>query len=181
MVLSKGYDMFSYFRKSMEQKELYFQIDKTLKLEEDEKVAGIYALYKDNICLYVGQSKNIASRIATHLSGKYKTIDRIEIYRDYDEKENLVISEKWLIQKLKPIENILADYTEKICEDDLICQFCDFLQEEIDLKKLIDYIIINDRGQLLITYDMHIDFSSNSNLADYVSNIILRAKESNAR
>ena len=58
------------------QKVLYFKLNNTFNLQVDSelnhKFSGIYAIFKDDICLYVGQSSNLASRIATHLKGKYK-------------------------------------------------------------------------------------------------------------
>ena len=47
------------------------------------KTIGVYTIYNDDICVYVGQSKNIASRLATHLSGRYKKATKIK-YKSFD-------------------------------------------------------------------------------------------------
>ncbi|WP_249322069.1 GIY-YIG nuclease family protein [Campylobacter sp. RM16191] len=111
----------------LEQRALYFKLNNIFNLEtQSEKnvaIAGIYAIYKDDICLYVGQSKNLASRVATHLKGKYATASEIFIWNienigfsDFSERstaaQNAILNnvEKWLISQLKPIENILADF-----------------------------------------------------------------------
>ena len=69
--------MFSYFTKSKKQKDLFFQLDYEFKKIDENRLSGIYAIYKDDVCLYVGQSKNLSSRLATHLSGKYKLCSKI--------------------------------------------------------------------------------------------------------
>lgn len=86
------------------------------------KMAGIYAIYKDDLCLYVGQSKNLASRIATHLCGKYQTCTNIYAWKIEDigfsdyrtyikeiQQQILDKSEKYLMSILKPIENLDID------------------------------------------------------------------------
>lgn len=110
------------------QKSLYFKLNNVLNLwnesEENVKITGIYAIYKDDICVYVGQSKNIASRLATHIKGKYSVATNIFIFdikdigfSDYeDRKPESKVSilnncENWFISKLKPIENIIANMT----------------------------------------------------------------------
>ena len=86
---------------------------------------------KNDICLYVGQSKNLSSRLATHLCGRYESIDKVLIYQDFDSEgeENddiLNYSEKFAIKHFKPIENILADFTDEIDINSTITQFYDF-------------------------------------------------------
>ncbi len=102
---------------------LYFKIHNVLNLEKNSnqniKIAGIYTIFKNDICLYVGQSKNIASRLATHLKGKYKTADEIYFwdicelgFDDFHERNSiskksiLDNAEKYLMSLLKPIDNI---------------------------------------------------------------------------
>lgn len=124
--------MFCCIDRKDEQKELYFDLDRVFKISYEHKISGIYVLYKDNICLYVGQSKNIASRIATHLSGKYKNIDKILVFNDdehYDDEDNVDVldySEKFAFKIFKPIENLLVDFTEDIDTNCIIRKFYDF-------------------------------------------------------
>lgn len=112
--------------KEFEQKVLYFKLNNSINMNTDVelsyKMSGIYAIYKDDLCLYVGQSSNLASRVATHLSGKYQTATHIYAwkiedigfpdYRTYikEIKEQILDkSEKYLMSILKPIENIDID------------------------------------------------------------------------
>ena len=113
--------MFSCVKRPEDQKEVYFTINKLFSLDSSEsKVRGIYVIFKDDICLYVGQSKNVASRLATHLSGKYQNADTVLIFVDEEDEDNLIPSEKYAIKLFKPIENVLADFSEIIDIKDLI-------------------------------------------------------------
>jgi len=149
--------MFSFFHKNKEQKELFFQLDREFKKTYDKKIAGVYAIYKSDICLYVGQSKNIASRIATHLNGKYKICSKILIFTIEDESDDLIPLEKFLIQKLTPIENVLADFTEKI-EESEIAEGCISYEIErakhyeidFNIDNAAEFTIINDKYALLL-------------------------------
>lgn len=110
---------------NISQKDLYFKLNSLFSIEKQksETLVGIYAIYQNNICLYVGQSTNLASRIATHISGKYKESDYIYIidireigFDDFEERNKesqkaiLDNCEKYFIALLKPIENIIADF-----------------------------------------------------------------------
>jgi hypothetical protein len=150
--------MFSYIHKKREQKELFFQLDTEFKKNNDEKTAGIYVIYKDEICLYVGQSKNIASRLATHLSGKYKGCSKILVFTIEDSSDNLIPLEKFVIQKLKPIENVLADFTENVKRDELAegsilyeTDRAECYNEEFDIHNAVDFTILNNKHDLFIS------------------------------
>jgi len=112
--------------KDFEQKVLYFKLNNVLNLQEhselNRKIAGVYAIFKDDICLYVGQSINLASRIATHLKGKYETSTELylwnvenigfsDFYERSKDSQKIILDncEKYLMSKLKPIENLLID------------------------------------------------------------------------
>mgnify|MGYP005614543251 FL=1 len=87
--------MFCFFSKNISQKELFFQINHVINNGKNEKgIKGVYAIFKNDICLYVGQSSNIASRLATHISGKYSDSTKIFIFKKTNE-ENLIINEKY--------------------------------------------------------------------------------------
>lgn len=105
-------------------KSLYKQLSKSFKrLEEDcqDKIIGIYLIYNDNKeIMYIGQSKNIASRLTTHIRGKYRNAYKISVINlDYLESNYLDSIERFLITKLKPIDNIMVDekYDIKHLED----------------------------------------------------------------
>lgn len=109
-------------RKADEQKEFYFDLNWFMQRSSgNNKTHGAYVIYKDDICLYVGQSKNMSSRIATHLHGKYAMADRVIVYIDEEyldvdgtDDEILLESEKYLMNKLQPIENVLVDFSTDI-------------------------------------------------------------------
>lgn len=112
------------------QKELFYKINNLINLENEayeKELSGVYAIYKNDICLYVGQSKNLASRISTHISGKYKECDFVylfdvrslgfsDFFERCDDSKRIIIDncEKYLIKLLKPIENIIADFSFEI-------------------------------------------------------------------
>lgn len=118
----------------LEQKELFFKISNCLSLLDSElfksgKMAGLYLIIKDNYPVYAGQSKNIASRIATHLRGKYKECDYVMIFpmvtngfHDFYERTEqskndiLLANEKLLMSTFKPTENIMIDMDFKLEE-----------------------------------------------------------------
>lgn len=118
----------------MDQKTLYFKLDSAFNIDAikylNKKIRGIYAIFNDENCIYVGQSKNIASRLATHMRGKYKnatsihTWDILEIgFNDFDSRSKdsqiniLNNCEKYLMSKLKPIDNIDIDMDFILDED----------------------------------------------------------------
>lgn len=122
------------------QKVLYFKVNNAFNLQVNSelnfKFSGIYAIFKDDVCLYVGQSNNLASRITTHLKGKYGVATDIFIWNiedigfsNFRERDKISRSaildncEKYLIAKLKPIENLLVDMDFKLeeCETPNIC------------------------------------------------------------
>lgn len=119
--------MFTFFRKPEDSKELFFALSNSLQIvspsnkSSTHKFAGLYAIYKGCTCYYVGQSQNLASRISQHLSGKYVSCDRVDIYfatdngfNDFYErckesrKAILETNEMMLIKTIKPIENLIT-------------------------------------------------------------------------
>lgn len=125
-----------------DRKHLYFSLNNAFKLSDivcssEYKYAGIYLIYKNGVCYYVGQSLNLASRIATHLDGKYSKCDEIKIFCPTDEdfsdfyernkesqKSILENNEHFCIANFKPVENILVLDKEDITNENLFYQFC---------------------------------------------------------
>lgn len=118
--------MLTHFEKPEDSKELYFKLSNSFHLTmfEDRsstsKFAGLYAIFKNDVCMYVGQSQNLASRLSQHLSGKYESADKVLIfsaisngYSDFfdrsKEARKLILenNEKLLIKELQPIENLM--------------------------------------------------------------------------
>jgi hypothetical protein len=144
----------------LDQKNLYYKINNCLNLEtnNERKFAGVYAIYKNDICLYVGQSKNLPSRVASHIFGKYKTCDFIKCidicnagFSDFFERsdkaraEILNNAEISLMQLLTPTENIITDYTIKL-SDNIKPNFDDFYDFVIDYRA-------NDAGVIRVATD----------------------------
>lgn len=119
--------MFTAFERDIAPKNLYFKLNSSLQINYIEhqsstvKFAGLYAIYKNNICYYVGQSQNLASRLSQHISGKYSTSDKIILFLakgngfdTFDEHSKearrgcLENNEKLLINILNPVENLLT-------------------------------------------------------------------------
>ncbi len=144
--------MFVRVYKNTEQRQLYFDLKWMFQKSNGlTKTIGVYAIYNDDICVYVGQSKNIASRLATHLSGRYKKATKILVFEDLEyvtspesDTKMLIETEKYLIKKLSPIENILADHTIEINNDNLMSQFHDMEKgAPITFNQCSEYEIIN--------------------------------------
>lgn len=129
--------MFSTFSiNNLNQKELYFALNSAMSLayskEIRNKPAGIYVIYRDDLCLYVGQSCNLPSRIATHLYGKYKNATRVDVYtvedsgfsdfrdRGKDSQSDILLNnEAAMIRHLTPLDNIISDLDADIPENEL--------------------------------------------------------------
>lgn len=118
--------MFLHFSiQDLEQKELFYKLSNAFSLASDaqKKLEGLYAIFRENQCYYVGYSQNMASRLATHIRGKYSSFTHIYIFTpelfdgfmDFYErsaesrKEILMNNEKELMASLKPIENLAID------------------------------------------------------------------------
>lgn len=161
--------MFSCFTKERVQKELYFQLKNSFKMESelDEKEAGIYSIYSGDNCVYVGQSRNITSRLATHLSGKYSECTKINIYliEDINLLDN---TERYAICKLKPIDNIIANFTEDFSNVN-VCYSVEHCLEENAPR----IILINGKKEILIKSDMHMDLFYNDNIFDELSKSVI--------
>lgn len=118
--------MLTHFDKTDDSKELFFKLGNSFHItnysdrSSTSKFAGLYAIYKNGNCMYVGQSQNLASRLSQHLTGKYESADMITVFMatdygfnnfydmDKDSRKSLLEdNEKILIKKLKPIENLM--------------------------------------------------------------------------
>ncbi len=118
--------MLTHFEKPEESKELYFKLSNSFHLtmfddrSSTSKFAGLYAIFKNDVCMYVGQSQNLASRLSQHLSGKYSSADKVLIYsvtsngfidffdRAKDSRKNILENnERIMIKELQPVENLL--------------------------------------------------------------------------
>lgn len=176
--------MFSCFRKNKEQKKLYYQIDQEFKKSDyEEKISGVYAIYNNDICLYVGQSKNIASRLATHLCGKYKLCSHILVFPTIEAEQELISLEKFTMCELKPIDNILVDFTEKVCREDIAegsimygIDRADCYQEEFNILDCSEFTILNTKHDILICCDIHLDLYENDNMLNFLSAQINKVK-----
>lgn len=139
--------LLSFSHENMEQRELFYTLKTAFALAEETinetKIPAIYSIHKDGICLYVGQSKNVASRLATHIKGAYSKADKIYIYPivdhgfsgfwdfcDKTQKNVLVNNEIALMNHLKPTENKLCDYSKKIKHDYVADNILDYINGE---------------------------------------------------
>jgi len=122
--------MISYFYKSEIESDTYLKLYLKLKksigeFEEGDteaKITGIYYIYNESgELMYIGQSKNIASRLTTHIRGKYRHSDKIII--EIVESCELDDVERFMIGRLKPIDNIRIDEPHQIEKTDWSEQF----------------------------------------------------------
>lgn len=128
--------MLTNFERPEESKDLYFKLNSSMQIIESEhsktyKFSGLYAIYKNEVCYYVGQSKNLASRLSQHIFGKYDSCDKIVCFSPWlrgidfyeqdkpTQKEILDQNEMTLIKILKPIENLITP-NDDFLEDDQI-------------------------------------------------------------
>lgn len=175
--------MLSVFFRPQEPKHLYFNINNALHLGNPPfsptyKIAGLYAIYKADICYYVGQSKNLPSRIATHLTGKYESADRVDLFyigennfggfyekRTKSEQKNILENnENWLIQKLQPVENIYVQGFEG-SSDQLCDHFGDVISGE-DILCSDSQIYLNEENVNVTDYGGMPIFEINEILID---------------
>lgn len=180
----------------MEQKTLYFKINNALNMDFNTdlniKISGVYAIFNGKTCLYVGQSKNIASRVATHLRGKYGNCTDIQIWNiedigfdDFKERSKesqqsiLDNCEKYLMTLLQPIDNLMIDMDFKLEEEQT---------PNISTKENSSFIVApkNEYGETLLVYncdiDIHFEVCRVLEMADYnglISNEAYRLIEEN--
>jgi len=139
--------MLASFERPETSKHLYFNLNNALHLADPifsptYRIAGLYAIYKNNVCYYVGQSKNLPSRLSTHLTGKYESCDLVELFFVDDddfyirskEAQKLILetNESLLIELLKPIENL---YINKGLKYDYSILF-ECLKDPVDDREL---------------------------------------------
>lgn len=155
----------------LDQKALYFKLKSSFEISDIESYIGLYSIHKNGVCVYVGQSKNIPSRLATHLKGKYKTADLVKIYlavnngfsdingRSKGSIESVLTSnEKMLIKHLEPIENIIADYDFELDNNKCFHYFTDEDYRTHDAEILVSesemYFATNDEQMYMIVQAM---------------------------
>lgn len=126
---------------NLTQKQLFFKLKNVFMLSSElifnEKISGTYAIYKNKICLYVGKSKNLPSRLATHMMGAYKNADTFLIF---SEVGCLDLEELFLIKNLKPTDNIIADYSIEIDNDLVSYNIQNFIKDKDNLTIPTFYI-----------------------------------------
>lgn len=149
--------MFTLFDTPEDSRELYFKLSSSFQISSRHfnksfKFSGIYAIYRNDNCYYVGQSQNLASRISQHLSGKYKSCDKIEIFMpntngfsDFfsrsKETRKIILekNEMLLMSILKPIENLITPPSDFELNED--SAFHCFITDDEDYKLEPDLII----------------------------------------
>lgn len=167
--------MLSLFQEDGNSKSLYFKLNNSLhtlspRCSSTYKIAGVYAIFKDDVCHYVGQSKNIPSRLSTHLCGKYRNADRVKIffagdtqgYPDYDclfyewskddQTEALENNEALCISFFKPIENIFIPESNGGDDDWILDPESESATIDIELdcfSVYFDPCVLSDASKLL--------------------------------
>lgn len=160
--------MLSMFDQPEDSKEFYFRLNNSFRLAGDclysssGSISGIYAIFKKGVCYYVGQSGNVASRLATHLSGKYIECDEVKIFipedacfSDFYERDKpsqkaiLLNNEQYCINWLKPIENIIVSDHKDFEAELLFNRF----QIDGDNHHLPCFTVLKDDAYLTVIHD----------------------------
>ena len=165
---------------------LYYKLNSAFSLDSEsglsEKIKGVYAIYNKDTCLYVGQSKNIASRIATHLRGKYETATDVFMWnvehigfsnfmdRQADNKKYILDNcEQYLMGKLKPIDNLLINMDKNIPLDEQPT-ICFESNADITMNIMKHSLVITDSYSYLIDeICVSIDYLDYSKQIDHAS------------
>lgn len=133
---------YSTFLNQLMKQSLVLSLYRGMDVMPPSTVCGLYAIYKDDECLYVGQSTTLGKRILQHVTEtqRYCDFDKIvcffaearldgeEWYRDYDNdgyfipsqhhKRLLDLNEYFLIDLLNPTDNILRkSYSDENCSE----------------------------------------------------------------
>lgn len=160
--------MLTRFYKPEGSKELYFKLNSSFQIINSEcasptyKYAGIYAIFKGEICYYVGQSQNLASRISQHLTGKYETATRVDCFfvienGFYDFYERSKGSKKLILennelafmQRLKPVENLITPEDDfKLSDAELF--YCLEFNNEFNCHGFLS-VFLNDDDSIDVT------------------------------
>jgi len=168
-------------RYDLNQKQLFYALKSSFSLCDDERLristAGVYAIFSDKVCVYVGQSKNLPSRIATHLYGKYKNATTIEVYTmvnngfsNFNEKllEHkdyiLLQNELALIKLYKPIDNIIVDLDAVPNSESVINTIDVFSGDEQDILISINFDDVAISDTTLNEFDVDLIPSLSSNI-----------------
>jgi hypothetical protein len=158
------------------QEALYFKLNSAFSIDSSDglthKINGVYAIYLNDICLYVGQSKNLASRIATHLSGKYKESTSIFLWDVEDigfsnfhkrskESQTDILNncEIYLMKFLKPIENININMSA-ILSDNESPNITYENGASLTIKKENNLIVVTSDYSIIFDY-ISVDYSIN--------------------
>ena len=168
--------MFTTFNISnISQKHLFYKLKNAFhtteieELVEASKISGVYAIFKDDKCYYVGQSKNLPSRLATHIKGKYSFADKIIVFTtlsngfaDFNsldsESQKLILenNETRLIQFLKPIDNIIVNYDKEIGNEkvfDILIDYIELENEKVEQDYCVDFTIQIEKHNIYISDD----------------------------
>ena len=81
--------------------------DRTMWWSRDEEQAlpGVYAIFRRDVLLYIGQSKNVARRLAKHELRRFFRPSDVVAVRYIRPDENLDTVEARLIRRLRPPMN----------------------------------------------------------------------------
>lgn len=81
-------------------------------------IVGVYFLKLNGCVVYVGQSKNVKSRVMSHISIRQKAFDSFDIYECAEEE--LLETEKYYIKSHNPFYNVKFSYSEQITNSDFL-------------------------------------------------------------
>lgn len=128
--------MYTQFYREDDSRSTYFNLSNSLNINcislasKTLKYSGLYAIYNGDVCVYVGQSQNISSRITQHIFGRYSSATKIYIFlasfdngMDFNslsktDRKTIIEYNEWLlIKKLKPTENLRISKQDSFTDD----------------------------------------------------------------
>lgn len=79
--------------------------NKNIKNKIESQFGGVYALFKEGVCVYIGESSNVPYRLQQHYKEGVKDFDDFRVYRS----DNRKALEADLIQIFRPKYNIVGN------------------------------------------------------------------------
>ena len=100
--------------------------NKDIKKKLEQQFGGVYALFKEGVCVYIGESANIPYRLQQHYQEGVKDFDDYRVYHCYNRKA----LEADLIRIFRPKYNIAGNTAFVFGQEDLMGQ--NLLQNKVD-------------------------------------------------
>ena len=85
-----------------------------IEVKEFYNIAGIYYLFRESKCVYIGESECIYTRISQHIQEGVKNFTHFKILPCSDNEEGRKKLEKSVIKKYSPLYNLAHNKSQKL-------------------------------------------------------------------